>query len=123
MLSANLFTQKKVAQHVPSSNENGKGTDATDAPHEATEELGWLGSSYERLLTWTLRHRWAPMALTLAILVISVFFATGLRISFLPAQVSDTFGLGFQLPPGASLDATDRLSRQAEAIIEKDRLS
>jgi hydrophobic/amphiphilic exporter-1 (mainly G- bacteria), HAE1 family len=116
MLSATLFTQKHVHHHTPPADV----TDSLDLPHEAAEELGWLGRSFERLLHWTLRHRWAPMALTVAILVVSLVIATGLRVSFLPSQQNETFGLGFQMPPGSSLEATDRLARQAEAIIMKD---
>jgi len=80
--------------------------------------LGRLERGYERVLSWTLRHRLLQAGITLVILALSVWVASGLQLSFIPAQESDTFALSFQMPPGASLEATDRLARQAEAIIK-----
>ena len=124
MLSANLFRGKTVRnnqrwtavqEQMPPTNSL-----AAELPDEAHAELGWLEHSYERMLRWSLRHRMIPVAIAIAILIISVTFASGFQISFLPAQNSDTFGLGFQSPPGTSLAKTDQLARQAEAIIEAD---
>ena len=85
-------------------------------PHEAHEELGWLARNYERMLAWSLRHRWAPVALTFLMLALSVTVLVGMRISFLPAQASDSFSVGFTMPPGTALDATYRLSRRADVL-------
>ncbi|HEX9370132.1 MAG TPA: efflux RND transporter permease subunit [Roseiflexaceae bacterium] len=134
MLSAHLFGQKEATVHVPpvaagaSPAQGGDHqapiaahpTSDADVPYEAVEELGWLSRNYERVLAWSLRHRWAPVALTLVILVLSVVMVAGVRISFLPAQASDNFGFGFTMPPGTALDATDRMARQAEQIIMTD---
>ena len=119
MLSAHLFKSKTPAEPVSQPAEAQPGA-AADLTTEEGEELGWLGERYGKLLDWTLRHRWVPMALVVVILVVSVAVTIGLRFSFLPPQSSETFGLGFELPPGASLAATDKLARQAEAIIMKD---
>ncbi len=131
MLSANVFAQKKTKDEGRRTNDQGRTINdeassasveqrSSDLPFEANEELGWLATNYERILGWSLRHRWAPIVLTLVILALSVTVVSGIRISFLPAQASDNFAAGFTMPPGTALDATDRLARQAEQIIMAD---
>ncbi|KAB8144510.1 efflux RND transporter permease subunit [Chloroflexia bacterium SDU3-3] len=113
MLSAHLF---KGSDH-PHDDE----AELTDELEEAAHaDLGATARAYVRVLDWSLQHRWVPLVVAVVVLAASVGVAFTLRFTFLPAQENDTFGLGFQSPPGASLAETDRLARQAEPIILAD---
>ena len=123
MLSANLFGNQNVTHHGhqvnPDVGEDEHDPDALSID-EASDEIGWLGRTYERILGWALRHRFTQVAITLVILVVSGYIATGLKLNFLPSQLTETFILSFELPAGTSLGQTDILARQAETVIRAD---
>ncbi|CAA9214527.1 MAG: RND efflux system, inner membrane transporter, partial [uncultured Chloroflexia bacterium] len=117
MLSAYFFKQKKV--------DNPAASHATEDEHEelldeANEDPGLMGRVYQRLLEWSLRHRIVVVGITVGVLVLSVVVASGLKFSFFPEQDTGEFAIGFSPPPGTALVETDKLARQAEAIIGAD---
>jgi hydrophobic/amphiphilic exporter-1 (mainly G- bacteria), HAE1 family len=121
MLSAYFFKQKKGAQ-APSEAPTTEGEDMT--MHEAHEDPGALGRLYGRLLHWIMAktwHRLAVIAVAILVMVASAAVASGLKFSFFPEQDSGEFTVGFELPPGTTLEATDRLARQAEGVLLKDQ--
>ncbi|HMP41557.1 MAG TPA: efflux RND transporter permease subunit, partial [Roseiflexaceae bacterium] len=137
MLSANLFRRKKVvaAPHDAAHSHIGTvaqahGHDAADLSdaersllHEAEEDPGSLGRTYERLLAWSLRTVWTRLAvvvIAIAVLAASVGVAQGLKFSFFPQQDPGEFLVGFELAPGTTLDQTDSVARQVEAIMLAD---
>ncbi len=132
MLSAHAFKQKQTKDEGRTTKDQGRPSaivkppsssvvrPSSESSFEEHEELGWLARNYERLLAWSLHHRWVPIALTLVMLALSALVVSGIQITFLPAQASDNFSVGFTMPPGTSLDATDQLARQAEQIISAD---
>jgi HAE1 family hydrophobic/amphiphilic exporter-1 len=52
--------------------------------------------------------------------VASFAVASTLKFSFFPQQDSGEFTIGYDLPPGTTLAETDRLAKQAEAVLEND---
>lgn len=134
MLSANIFQRKRVkeskheAHHAGDLAQNVPVTIDEDNPdasllHEAQEDPGWMGRQYQKLLAFSLRSIWTRLgvvAIAVAVLVASFWVAAGLRFSFFPEQDPHEFIMGFEMPPGTVLAETDRLARQAEAILMAD---
>jgi HAE1 family hydrophobic/amphiphilic exporter-1 len=81
--------------------------------------FGRLAATYSRLLSWALDHRWLPPALGFALLVGSLgLVPLGLvKGEFLPQTDSSFFLVTVELPPGSSLESTDRAAQQVEALL------
>lgn len=137
MLSANLFRRQKAQAHphdaahshrpeigeaVTRLQNEGNEQDAS-LISEATEDPGPLGRRYERLLAWSLRSLWTRLAVVgaaIAVLVVSVIVAGGLKFQFFPTQDPGEFLVGYELPAGTALAETDRIARQAEQVMLND---
>ncbi len=90
---------------------------------EAREDPGRMGRAYGRLLAWTLRstrNRLVVVGIAVAVLLLSLVVASGLKFSFFPDQDPHEFMMGFEAPPGTTLAETDRLARQAEQVLLAD---
>ncbi len=82
--------------------------------------FAWLAGAYQRRLEQALHHRAAVMVGALAFfLVTTLGIWPLLRAEFVPTQDTSLFQLRFQTPVGASLDATDRVFGQIEAVLAK----
>jgi hydrophobic/amphiphilic exporter-1 (mainly G- bacteria), HAE1 family len=78
-----------------------------------------LGRLYESILSWSLRHRLATLALALLTFVASFFIIPLLGTEFVPkADFSETF-VNFHTPVGSSIEATEAKARQVEAILRE----
>lgn len=132
MMSANLFPNHKLkkahASHEPLIDipvvegdhvaERDKGL-----LQEAGEDPGRMGRAYGRLLGWSLaslRNRLIVVGVAVAVLVLSGLVAMSLKFSFFPQQDTHQFLLGFEMPPGTTLAETDRMAREAEAVLQAD---
>src|SRR5262249_1755431 len=115
MLSAYFFKQRQSAHaHAQPS---GEVEDLT--MQDASEDPGFLGRIYARVLEWSLRrtsHRLAVIGLAIVVLVLSGVVASGLKFSFFPQEDSGEFTVGFELPPGSTLAETDRLAQRTEQV-------
>ncbi|MBM3213546.1 efflux RND transporter permease subunit [Candidatus Poribacteria bacterium] len=80
---------------------------------------GALQESYGRTLVWSLKHRLLTIVMATALFVGGIYLFKFIGSDFLPQFYSDTITIGIQLPPGASLDATDQRVSQIEAIARK----
>jgi HAE1 family hydrophobic/amphiphilic exporter-1 len=117
MMSAHLFKQKQgVKRQIHAE----KLTDAQELMEEANENHGRLARWYERLLYSSLRRRWSVVVITVVVLAFSIYIASGLKFAFFPAQDTGEFSMSFIMPPGTTLDETDRLARETEAILLAD---
>jgi len=87
---------------------------------EANEDPGMLGRFYGSILRWSLRRRAVVVVLAVVVLIASGWAATGLKFAFFPNIDQHQFSIAFELPPGAPLSATDKLARQAEAMLMND---
>lgn len=116
MLSAYWFKQRNVEQqHRHSVQEDGQ-----DLPEEAHEQLGLLGSIYERILAWSLRHRLTTVFVGILIVAVSFWSAGGVKVAYFPQSDSGEFGVGFEMPPGTPLEVTNTLAHRAEEIMLAD---
>jgi HAE1 family hydrophobic/amphiphilic exporter-1 len=130
MMSANVFGNQKVKQHHnPNATELPKelqiDPDDRDASlvMEAQEDPGRMGRAYGNMLAWTLRstrNRLTVVGIAVLVLALSGLVASGLRFSFFPEQDPHEFVMGFELAPGTTLAETDRVAREAEAILLAD---
>jgi len=84
---------------------------------EATKDT-WLFRAlaypYQKLLRWSLRHRWLVAAACLAVMFSSAPLAMRIGKSFLPSDDQSEFEVLFKLPPGSSLEGTEGVLRELE---------
>ncbi len=128
MMSANIFPHKKPKPKPHEAHHNdlpeGIQFDPNDRDAslamEAQEDPGRMGRAYGNLLDWTLRstrNRLLVVGVAVLVLVFSGVVASGLRFSFFPEQDPHEFVMGFELPPGTTLEETNRIAREAEAVL------
>ena len=99
------------------------GPPATDL--EQAEQAGegrlmrWLTARYERVLHGALHHpRWI-LAAAGGIVLVSVAIYLHLGSSFLPEMDEGAFVLDYRMPPGTSLEETDRVLRHIEQFLRE----
>jgi hydrophobic/amphiphilic exporter-1 (mainly G- bacteria), HAE1 family len=138
MLSARLFKQRTNDQRPTTNDQHRLESDATATDDyrssfvirrsseeqellaEANEDPGLLGRLYGGILRWSLRRRALVVVLAVVVLIASGWAATGLKFAFFPNVDQHQFSIAFELPPGSPLGATDKLARQAEAVLMND---
>ena len=76
-----------------------------------------LRQGYERALQTALSHRRSVLGGTLLLFVVAVVLFTQLGRSFLPSFNEGSFTINVSSLPGISLEESDRLGRQAEALL------
>ena len=91
-----------------------------DKPHAAAVQEDWLSRRYRHTLLWSLRHRSLTIGIAVAFLVSSF-----LLVPYIPVGLFNNGDLGLsiiamELPPGSSLETTDRASQQLTAMLLKD---
>ena len=79
-----------------------------------------LENIYEWILERTLRRPAFALMVGAGIFVLSLGIAKLVPVTFLPAQDNGEFTVSFDQPPGTSLDATDRVAQQIDAVIRKN---
>jgi hydrophobe/amphiphile efflux-1 (HAE1) family protein len=75
---------------------------------------------YQRILGTTLKWRFAVVGVSLAVFALSLFIVRLVRQEFVPAQDQDLIMVQAQAQPGSSLDHTDRIAQQLEAIAKQE---
>ena len=103
MLSAFLFKQQKPKARGGEGAEQGN--------------LGWLDLQYQRILSWTLRHRFVTIGAGVVILVVSLYGASFLKQLFMPPVDQGSVKMAIVLDPGAGLAETDQMTRVVEERI------
>ncbi|MBX5481304.1 MAG: efflux RND transporter permease subunit [Myxococcaceae bacterium] len=94
------------------------------------EHRGWLGSkvdaafdglarAYRRLLGGALRHPWKVLGAMAAVLVVAGFVFTRIPAEMVPSQDQSRLMVRLQFAVSSDINETDRLTRQAEAVIAK----
>ena len=78
---------------------------------------GRIMSRYRRALEAAVSHRWMALAAVLVLVAIGGLGFMRVGTGFMPHMDEGGFILDYVAPPGMSLDETDRLVRQVEAII------
>lgn len=78
-----------------------------DAQHDHDRE-GRIMRGYTRLVAATMRWRYLTLIGAFAVLAVSVFFMARIPGSFMPPEDVSRISLSVELPPGSSLEETDR---------------
>ena len=81
--------------------------------------MDWLLSVYEPALRWMLHHRKAAYGITAAVVLVTLLIARGLGTDFMPSMDEGAFELNFTMPPGTSLEETNRALKQVEGVLAK----
>lgn len=78
---------------------------------------GFIDRAYTAMLAWSMRHRWAIVCLTLAVLCSTPYIAGLVRPSLMASDDRGEFEINVKTPPGYSLAQTDAVTRQIEEDI------
>jgi len=81
--------------------------------------LRWLTARYEVVLGWSLRHALVVLFASLMILAGGVALYFQLGTGFLPEMDEGAFVLDYVMPPGTSLQETDRVLRHVEQFLRE----
>ena len=76
-----------------------------------------LSARYRRALTWCLDRRWKVIGAATAVFASSLLLLGGVKKEFVPAQDQSRFLINIQTPLGSSMEFTDNVFKQAEAIL------
>lgn len=86
----------------------------------------WLGKMfdrtmqyYQRILTWTLAHRWHVIVVLLCVIGVGAWCYHSLPVSLEPTEDSDAFLVSVWPPSNASFAYIDRYNRKVEALLKK----
>ena len=74
---------------------------------------------YRRALDSCLNHRWWILVSASLFFIFSLFLLNGVRKEFVPPQDQSRFLATIQTPLGSSLEFTDKVFRQAEALLKQ----
>ncbi|MEN0059123.1 MAG: efflux RND transporter permease subunit, partial [Bdellovibrio sp.] len=74
----------------------------------------WMEKIYVATLKWSLAHPIKTILGAIAAFFFSLVLATKVPFTFLPPQDNGEFFVQFELPPGASLDGTDKVTQELE---------
>ncbi|MEK7700673.1 MAG: efflux RND transporter permease subunit [candidate division NC10 bacterium] len=78
-----------------------------------------LEGAYERLLAWSLGHRWVIVVLCVAILASGWYLLTRSRLEFVVDDDMSEFEVVAEAPPGSSLERTGELIQGVEAAVRQ----
>lgn len=79
----------------------------------------WLERIYGLLLKWALAHPGKTLLTAFGIFVASIVIARFVPFTFLPPQDNGEFFVQYELPSGASLDASDKVAADMEKILHQ----
>jgi multidrug efflux pump subunit AcrB len=77
----------------------------------------WLRRRYRKQLGFTLRHRYMAFVSVLILATLSIAAVRMLPVRMFPDEDFDQIIVQYDLPPGTTLDITDRVTKQIEAIV------
>ncbi len=102
-------------------------TEAPETEIERAEQAGegrllrWLTARYEHALHWCLGHTTLVAASAVVILAGSVVIYFQLGSGFLPELDEGAFVLDYIMPPGTSLEETDRVLKHIERFLQETK--
>ncbi|MBG0783160.1 MAG: efflux RND transporter permease subunit [Bacteroidales bacterium] len=79
--------------------------------------LDKLDNFYERTLSWSLYHKKVIILGSAAILVGSIFLASGLQTEFMPQSDEGRFTIAIELKSGTSVDQSIEIARKVDQIL------
>jgi CzcA family heavy metal efflux pump len=79
----------------------------------------WLKSHYARLLNWTLRHPYKIIGASVAMLLVAMLLFPLMGREFLPPFNEGTLNINASLPPGTSLQESNRIGNIIENVLHE----
>ncbi len=79
----------------------------------------WLEAKYTRILGFTVRRPLIVLGASFVIFLLCMSTVSKVSKTFLPPQEAGEFSVGFDLPPGTSLDAMGALAKRVDEIVRK----
>ncbi|MFN3723733.1 MAG: efflux RND transporter permease subunit [Paracoccaceae bacterium] len=86
--------------------------------HEDSQSDGWIMTGYLRLIRASLRFRYLTLLSAIGVLIVSVYYMLQIPGSFLPPEDVSRIAVSVELPPGTTLDETERTTKAIHAAIE-----
>ncbi|MDQ0995784.1 hydrophobe/amphiphile efflux-1 (HAE1) family protein [Phyllobacterium ifriqiyense] len=86
--------------------------------HHGSEETGWI-KAYTRFLTVTLRFRWLTLGSGVALFAVAIWAMGFLPSGFVPPQDEARVVVSLELPPGAPIEETRRVSDEAASLVRQ----
>ncbi|PSH68081.1 ABC transporter permease [Phyllobacterium brassicacearum] len=86
--------------------------------HHGEQETGWI-RAYTRFLAVTLRYRWLTLFSGIAIFATAIWAMGFLPSGFVPAQDESRVAVSLELPPGAPIEETLRVTDQAASLVRE----
>jgi CzcA family heavy metal efflux pump len=81
--------------------------------------VAWLKRHYARTLNWTLRHPYKIILTSAAMLLVAVLLFPFMGREFLPPFNEGALNINASLPPGTSLQESNRIGRIVEAVLHE----
>jgi CzcA family heavy metal efflux pump len=78
-----------------------------------------LKRRYSKDLNWTLRHPWEIIAVSVGLLVIALMLVPLMGREFLPPFNEGAMNINITLPPGTSLQESNRVGRMVEEVLHR----
>jgi len=106
----------------PAAAKAGSGAAASTGPAAESRRgpYRWLEMGYLAALRWSLDHRWAVVAISVAVLAANVWLARLVPRDYIPTNVDESeFGVTITGESGLSLTAIDSIVQQAAEWVEK----
>jgi CzcA family heavy metal efflux pump len=79
----------------------------------------WLKARYSKTLHWTLRHPFEIIATSVAMLIVALMLFPLMGREFLPPFNEGSLNINVTLPPGTSLEESNRIGRTVEEVIHR----
>ncbi|WP_413287538.1 efflux RND transporter permease subunit [Bdellovibrio sp. HCB337] len=81
----------------------------------------WLEDVYVRILEKTMKKPKTVLFMAVGIFVASIVLAKFIPKTFLPPQDNGEFMVALDLPPGTSLDKMDRVAKEVDDLVRKEK--
>ncbi len=91
---------------------------AKDAHGEGEDKDGWIMRGYLRMIRQTLRFRYVTLLGAIGVLAVSIWFMIQIPGSFIPPEDVSRIPISVELPPGSTLEETDKTT---QAMVDKIR--
>ena len=89
-------------------------------PEKKATKAGWyealIARPYQKMLAWSLTHRWEVALGALAVMLSTVPMIRAMGVDFLPTDDQSEFEINIRMPVGSSLDGT----AQVMELVERD---
>ncbi len=121
LFEAFTFAPMLSAYFFKKTEKNGKKTLASRFQDLVSGFYERLGNNYRPILRWALNHRKTMVVLTTLVFLLSAFLFTLVGTGGVPHGQQAEFNLAVQTASGTSLDQTDRIVRQIETILRRQK--